>query len=322
MPFSKETAINRMMMKTNHYYLNCDTIPIPKYDDLAITHYFPPKYIQEDRNLKGLKSKSLKYNHLPYFYFLTAYYQVIEDFVKSIVHRIDPEEYQILSEHIESYIPDFKKVDKITALSTLLHLVGVIHAVDHEIVYGYFRNYTFMAPVHPFISLGENAKSKDSKVDAGTKNSYYLDKIVNSKNSKVTVQDLIISPQKHLVSKTDILRTRIFYDTFVGFMDTGVLPLSGKPHQSMKLVDTEYFRSDFDETKGSSGHKRDLVLADDPELASAVRKFKHDLKRLDYRLGENLLDGTVKMVPGTSQNFKFPGMRILDIEQFIRSTCY
>lgn len=195
------------------------------------------------------------------------------------------------------------------------------------------RKYAFSAMTHPFISLADSQKGI---------NTYYQDKILAKFNSKeessdsklVNLTDLQNSPAKYLVKKADLLRTRIFYDAYVRYIDIGTTLFFNQKPRNMKLIDTVYFEDHAVEnndkfTKLTSGLQRqksiaeELDIGNDKQLIAAIQKFKYNLRYLDLKFSEfKVYSSDVRMVPGVSKDMRCSGMQLLELDQLIRSVCY
>lgn len=193
------------------------------------------------------------------------------------------------------------------------------------------RKYAISAITHPFISIADS--------QTGT-NTYYQDKVLSKVNSKVKLSqsksvnltDLQKSPAKYLVCKTDLLRIRIFYDAYARYIDDGATLFFNQRLKNMKLIDTKYVEEDFESQDKFTLHgyfqkqtfiAKELDIANDAELMSAIRKFKYNLRSLDLEFSEfQVHNSDVRMVPGISKHMTCSGVQLLDLEQLIRSVCY
>ena len=142
--------------------------------------------------------------------FLSKYYKPFNNFVKSVAPTINPTEYEQLSNFITQYVPGFNKIDMVDALSTLIHQVGFLHCSDHEVIWKIFvQDYGISALRHPFISFERDFEEAED---------YYCDikksKISNNFGCRVSLKEIQNHPEKYLVDKSDILRTRVFYNCY------------------------------------------------------------------------------------------------------------
>ena len=180
---------------------------------------------------------------------------------------------------MSKYIPGFETTTPLQALTTLIHQTGIIHGVDHLSLYDYVsKDYGCTSMRVPFHSFEDTD---------------FWRKFCQEKN--ISLAEIVKNPEKYLINSSDVLRTRIFADTFENFLD------GGHDYHSMLLLDTDY-----------------KVLP-----SCYVKQFKEELLELDAEL----FDFKHKMVPGLdkddfkTRDMRPPGLRIVPVTRMIKSVC-
>ena len=113
-----------------------------KYQDIK-SHFIMPEHLDKS---------------IPYFIYLRAYFDVINNFVKRVSPYIENDAYNILTNYMEHFFTGFKELDKIQVLSVFIFQVGIWHLTDHLTYFPYAKKYGFTEirkPITEPISLGD-----------------------------------------------------------------------------------------------------------------------------------------------------------------------
>ena len=128
-----------------------------------------------------IKDKS--YQEIPYYRFLASYYEIFKNFIKTVSTEINVNDWKMLTSFLSKYIDNITTVDMIDFLTTIVHNNAVVHAVDHESLY---------------LQLTQN---------------YGISTMTRRFDTNFTGE------VNSLSCKKDILRTKVFADTFEKYLE-------------------------------------------------------------------------------------------------------
>ena len=175
---------------------------------------------------------------------------------------------------MSKYIPGFETASPLDALTTIIHQTGIIHGVDHLSLYDQFsKDFGCTSMRVPFYPINDNFW----------------------KSRKYPINQILNNPESVLINSSDVLRTKIFANTFENFLP------GGHKHHSMMLLDTDYKNLD----------------------KNIVKKFKEDLIELDaelfgvaHRMMPKLDSDCLK-----TREMRPAGLRLIGVDKMIRSVC-